>query len=348
MSQAIEHILVSVIIPTYNRAQLLPEAIESVQVQTHTNLEIIVVDDCSSDNTEEVVRELMKDDSRIKYYRLSKKGNANVARNYGVEKSRGEYLSFLDSDDVYMPEKIGVQLMDMLEDEYDFVICQAGEYDENLKQKIKNWVQAPEGNLTLSTYLQDTKCNIPNGAVLWKKKYFNQVGCFDEELKNSQEWLLHFKALLMEGTFIFRNMELTKIRRHNDLVRIASTGFTDNHIRNYLKARNKAIDFTVTTYDYCKAEPIVNTLLQNIWYYRNIIVDRASVVENKNIAIAFNIIFVTLFNYIESKKIRLILLVSLYSQVIYVLITNKKPRFYGGNRFHYKIDQYIKSLPVLI
>lgn len=94
---------VSVVIPTYNRASIVPRAIESVLAQTVTDLEVIVVDDGSSDDTGKVLREMFSD--RIRYYVQTNQG-ASVARNRGVEEARGEWIAFLDSDDLWEREKL--------------------------------------------------------------------------------------------------------------------------------------------------------------------------------------------------------------------------------------------------
>ena len=100
--------LVSVIIPTYNRGRLILDSINSVLNQTYKNIELIVVDDCSTDDTEKTVKSI--DDSRIKYIKLEKNSGACVARNKGIEISRGEFIAFNDSDDLWLPEKINSQL----------------------------------------------------------------------------------------------------------------------------------------------------------------------------------------------------------------------------------------------
>jgi glycosyltransferase involved in cell wall biosynthesis len=98
---------VSVVIPTYNRAATVPRAIESVLAQTVTDLEVIVVDDGSSDDTGKVLREMFGD--LIRYYSQVNQG-ASVARNKGVEEARGEWIAFLDSDDLWEKEKLEWQL----------------------------------------------------------------------------------------------------------------------------------------------------------------------------------------------------------------------------------------------
>jgi glycosyltransferase involved in cell wall biosynthesis len=100
--------VVSVIVPTYNRAETLPRAIDSVFQQTHMELELVVVDDGSTDETPSVVREY--DDDRLRYLRHEENKNASVARNTGLEAATGEYVAFLDSDDEWHPEKLSRQL----------------------------------------------------------------------------------------------------------------------------------------------------------------------------------------------------------------------------------------------
>src|SRR5688500_18381722 len=101
------HPLVSVIIPTYNRAGMLRRALQSVCAQTHAHLEVILVDDGSTDDTELVVRDF--EDHRFSYIRQSNSG-APAARNAGIGRARGEFVAFLDSDDERLPDKVTAQL----------------------------------------------------------------------------------------------------------------------------------------------------------------------------------------------------------------------------------------------
>ena len=113
--------LVSVIIPTYNRGRLILDSINSVLNQTYKNIELIVVDDCSTDDTEKTVKSI--DDSRIKYINLEKNSGACVARNKGIEISRGEFIAFNDSDDLWLPEKINSQLDFLYENNAEISFC---------------------------------------------------------------------------------------------------------------------------------------------------------------------------------------------------------------------------------
>ena len=110
--------LVSVIIPTYNRAHYVVEAVESVLAQTHKNIEIIVVDDGSTDGAEEIL-DPYKD--RIRYFYQENQG-VSAARNLGIRNANGQYLAFLDSDDLWLPDKTELQLNFLKEnDNYGFV-----------------------------------------------------------------------------------------------------------------------------------------------------------------------------------------------------------------------------------
>ena len=103
-----QHPLVSVVIPTYNRGETLLRAIDSVLKQTYQNFEIIVVDDCSQENIAQLIRDL--NDNRLIFQRHSNNRGGSAARNTGIEKARGEYIAFLDSDDVWLPQKLELQL----------------------------------------------------------------------------------------------------------------------------------------------------------------------------------------------------------------------------------------------
>ena len=117
----IKDALVSVVIPTYNRAGIIKHCLDTVVKQTYDNLEIIVVDDCSSDNTQEVV--MSYNDDRIIYVRLDKNRRACYARNYGANISHGEYIAFQDSDDTWSLDKIEKQVKVLEESNADVVFC---------------------------------------------------------------------------------------------------------------------------------------------------------------------------------------------------------------------------------
>jgi len=115
--------LVSIIIPTYNRAQLLARAVGSVLSQSYQCFELLIVDDGSNDNTQEVVSCFK--DSRIRYFKMEKNKGASAARNFGMRESRGGYLSFLDSDDEWLPRKLETEVC-FLENNKNYIIVSMG------------------------------------------------------------------------------------------------------------------------------------------------------------------------------------------------------------------------------
>ena len=111
--------LVSIIMPSYNTAEYIAESIKSVQAQTYSDWELIIVDDCSTDNTDDVVKEYLTD-SRIRYLKNEINSGAAISRNYALREAKGRWIAFLDSDDLWHPEKLEKQIAFMEENGYAF------------------------------------------------------------------------------------------------------------------------------------------------------------------------------------------------------------------------------------
>lgn len=112
--------LVSIITPVYNAERFVEETIKSVQSQTYANWEMILVDDLSDDNSEAIIKSMQEKDRRIKYIKLKENSGAAVARNTGIENSRGRYIAFLDSDDLWKCNKLEKQIDFMKVNNYGF------------------------------------------------------------------------------------------------------------------------------------------------------------------------------------------------------------------------------------
>lgn len=124
--------LISCIMPTFNRAHLLPRAIESMIIQTYPHWELVIVDDGSQDNTNYIVRKYIQKDNRIKFFKNPGKG-ASAARNYGIIKSKGEWIAFLDDDDENLPNRFESQLNAVSKTDNKFIISGAYKRDQNSK-----------------------------------------------------------------------------------------------------------------------------------------------------------------------------------------------------------------------
>lgn len=115
--------MVSIITPVYKCADYLPMTIESVQNQTYSNWELILVDDCTPDNSAEIIARYGKDDKRIRYIKQTHNGGAALARNAGLEAATGRYIAYLDADDVWLPNKLERQIDFMRENNVEFSCC---------------------------------------------------------------------------------------------------------------------------------------------------------------------------------------------------------------------------------
>lgn len=124
--------LVSIITPSYNCARFIAEAIYSAQAQTYSNWEMLFVDDCSTDDTEAIVKSFA--DSRIRYIKNAKNGGAAVSRNLALREAKGRWIAFLDSDDLWEPTKLEKQIHFMEENGYAFSYHEYIEIDEQDKE----------------------------------------------------------------------------------------------------------------------------------------------------------------------------------------------------------------------
>ena len=117
--------LVSIITPSYNSAAYIAEMIESILAQTYTNWELLITDDCSTDDSVKIIESYATKDSRIKLFRLASNSGAGIARNKSIEEARGRYIAFCDSDDLWKPQKLEKQVEFSRKNHYAFTFCQS-------------------------------------------------------------------------------------------------------------------------------------------------------------------------------------------------------------------------------
>lgn len=128
--------LVSIIMPSYNTAEYIAETVQSVIAQIYQNWELIIVDDCSTDDTDEVIKPFLAD-GRIRYFKNEKNSGAAVSRNRALREAKGKWIAFLDSDDLWLPEKLEKQIAFMEENGYHFSYTDYMEIDEASKPNGK-------------------------------------------------------------------------------------------------------------------------------------------------------------------------------------------------------------------
>ena len=177
---------VSVIIPTYNRGYRIKYCIDSILEQTFTNYEIIVIDDNSSDNTWQIIKKI--NDERVKYFKLNKNHGAQYARNYGIKISKGEWITFLDSDDEWMSDKLEKQVNAL----------KFKKYNSNVVIYTHGIKKYDSGKTELMTFpdFQDKETyskalsgfSVLFQSLMVSKSALTDIGFLDEGVATHQEW----------------------------------------------------------------------------------------------------------------------------------------------------------------
>jgi glycosyltransferase involved in cell wall biosynthesis len=205
-----DHLLVTIVMPTYNRAALIGESIQSVLNQTYQNWELIVADDGSTDETEKIVKGFH--DSRIYYHRFAHRGGFGIARNRGMKLSKGFFIAFLDSDDLWNADKLAHQLR--LFNQYPesaFVFTNVQLFGDTL-------IQAPEYKDLFNTrffhiLLDEKEVVFYPSTLIFKKSVLEETGWLSEQSATGAD---HDFILTMSLFFngCFSNERVAKIRKH--------------------------------------------------------------------------------------------------------------------------------------
>lgn len=178
--------MISVIIPTHNRSESLKKSIESVLNQTYKNIELIIVSDGSTDNTEQVVKEFQKFYNFIKLISVIPNKGANNARNEGIRLAKGSYIAFLDDDDEWLPSKLENQIK-IFDENSEVGLVYSGINVIYEEEKIQ--YNATGGTVgDLSTDILLTNVIGSTSSVMVKKEVLNKSGLFDTELPAAQDY----------------------------------------------------------------------------------------------------------------------------------------------------------------
>jgi len=202
--------IVSVIIPTYNRAYLIDKAINSVLSQTYRDYEIIVIDDASTDNTREVVESFT--DSRINYIFHANNLGVSAARNTGIKASRGKYIALLDSDDEWLPEKLEKQVVILHNESSEVGVVCSWQFNikDNDEYICKGCLPKKEGFI-YEYLLSKNYLSVP--TVLIRKECFEKVGLFDDLLNGQEDWDMWIR-ISKYYKFVLIKIPLVKRRLH--------------------------------------------------------------------------------------------------------------------------------------
>jgi glycosyltransferase involved in cell wall biosynthesis len=209
---------VSVVLPTYNSASTLRKSIDSVLIQTHKNLELIIVDNFSNDNTEKIISTYR--DDRIKYFKFNNNGIIACSRNFGVKKSKHDIIAFIDSDDIWIDEKLEKQLQIMNDKQIFFVsseiipIGESKRFYTPMQFNTKNYYSKYQFDDLVQYNMVTTS------SVILTKKIFNENSGFSEseEFKFIEDWEFwiriskNYCLLKMNEKLVYYNIEFKKNR----------------------------------------------------------------------------------------------------------------------------------------
>ncbi|WP_462252459.1 glycosyltransferase family 2 protein [Ekhidna sp.] len=210
---------VSVLIITYNRVRLLDNTIQSVLDQTYKNCELIIIDDGSTDDTEKLVKSI-KTDRNIKYYRLEHSGHIAKVRNYGLKKCTGELIAFLDSDDLWQPERLETQILAFQTSEIGFAFCNVhiqenhsdliySLYDENLLNAMSSFNRRDMLEVIIYNKLQ-----VYSSSLIVRKSAIEEMGLFSEKRRIMEMHLIGKMASVYDSDI--SNLNLVTIVKHSE------------------------------------------------------------------------------------------------------------------------------------
>ncbi|APY10004.1 glycosyl transferase family 2 [Seonamhaeicola sp. S2-3] len=236
---------VSIIMATYNRAHFIVETLQSIQAQTYTHWECLIIDDGGSDNTEAVITPILKQDTRFKFFKRPHtylKGLPGC-RNYGLDIATGDYIIFFDDDDIVHPQNLELCVLELLQNNVFFcrykrsVFSGDFNYDFDLSKEYETfYIKKSDVSKLITNELPFNSC-----AVMWKKACFNNCR-FNERLMYAEEWELYSKILSegFEGVSIEK--ELFYGRKHQS----SNTGefYQGNSVR--VNSKKEAIKLVIS------------------------------------------------------------------------------------------------------
>ena len=199
--------LVSIIMPSYNTGKFIRETIESVLAQTYANWELIIVDDCSTDNTDEVVKDYLSDD-RIHYIKNDRNSGAAVSRNRALREAKGKWIAFLDSDDLWEPEKLQKQIAFMKKKNYHFSYTNYVEIDEKSIPNGK-YVTGPK---RITKYGMYNYCWMGCLTVMYDAEVVGLIQI--EDIKKNNDYAMWLKVCKKTSCYLF-NEPLARYRKRS-------------------------------------------------------------------------------------------------------------------------------------
>ena len=225
--------LVSIIMPSYNTAQYIVDSINSVLAQTYTNWELIIVDDCSTDQTEEIIKAVGEE--RIRFFKNEKNSGAAVSRNYALRQAQGKWIAFLDSDDLWHPEKLEKQIGFMKEHGYHFSYTNYEEIDE-ASQPNGRVVTGPKRITKTGMY---NYCWPGCLTVMYDAEYVGLIQIAD--IKKNNDYAMWLKACRRADCYLLDEVLAQYRRRGGSISRQGYVTLIKWHYKLFREAEGKGL-----------------------------------------------------------------------------------------------------------
>lgn len=224
--------LISIVIPTYNRAYTIERTINSVLNQTYSNFEIIIIDDASTDNTENIITSIK--DSRVKYMKLNQNSMGRKPRNLGINMSQGEYIAFLDSDDEWFPDKLEkqVRFIESNKGKNSDCLCFTNLTTKNGKSEKINKNSSFRKETDIMDYIFVGNNRVQTSTFMVSSSIAKQT-LFDPQLKKHQDWDFCLRLKQNKAEFMFLNENLT----------IWHNGTREDRISNKYKNKDLSVNW---------------------------------------------------------------------------------------------------------
>jgi glycosyltransferase involved in cell wall biosynthesis len=276
--------LISIIIPTYNRANLIEETLNSIIAQTYKNWECIIVDDDSSDNTEEVVAVFVNKDSRFSFHKKPKRSlkGPGFSRNYGFSLSRGEFIYWFDSDDILLNDSLEKR-MSRFQDNVDVVIGKS-EFFDSISKEILFRNTIVTNDLIYDYFIG--KVTFYVSGPLWRKTFLLKYQLFfDEKISYLDDWDFNLRAIykkpniviLDEVMFLYRSHAYSLSKQVNffNIQELISECYARNKHYSLLK-KNKMLDdriraFTLNRFRRILLDILINNKEGSFFFYFNLL-----------------------------------------------------------------------------
>ncbi len=262
--------LISVIIPCYNQGRFLKETCESLLAQDYNNWEAIIINDGSTDNTEEVAVKILNLDERFKYFYKSN-GGLSSARNFGIQKATGDYIQFLDSDDILKPEKFSRSIE--LANNNDIIITDFLRFKSESGKLKKAFCDLSEQNYTFKSILLnwDVKYSIPIHCGMFKSTAIKSI-FFDEDLKAKEDWFFWLQVFERDPKVSFLNEKLALYRVHkksmtkDEALMHENLNLAYNKIYTHLSEGDRMLFFNRLTKELSAVRQNYKEFKENVFY----------------------------------------------------------------------------------